>query len=116
MILHHCVRRPANGGDGHCISKISVSVPPAGRGQSVRLGNPVYAPHPRQLGWHFESQGFVRRESIRRWSPALSLSLRRGRGDFSNSIPLQDTRWLELDDSWSYKQFERRNRSSRWHY
>ena len=71
---------------------------------------------PRELGWHFESQGLVRRKPIRGWSAALLLTLRRGRSNFSNSIPFQDTRWLEFDGPWSYEHFERRNSSSRWHY
>src|SRR4030095_265275 len=102
--------------DGQCRSKISVSMPTVSRCESVRLGNPVSPSRPVELGWHFESQGLVRRKPIRGWSAALLLTLRRGRADFSNSIPFQDTRRLEFDGPWSYKQFERRNRSSGWYY
>src|SRR5439155_19184811 len=84
--------------------------------ESVRLGNSLYPSRPRQLGWHVGTERLVRRKPIRGWPPALPLSLRRRSANFSNSIPVQGTRWLEFDGSWSYKQSERRDRSSRWHY
>src|SRR6184192_2342214 len=84
--------------------------------ESVRLGNSIYPSRPCQLGWYVGTGGFVRRKPIRGWPPALPLSLRRRSANFSNSIPVQDTRWLEFDGSWYHKQSERRDRSSRWHY
>jgi len=65
---------------------------------------------------HVETGGLVRRKPIREWPPALPLSLRRRSADFSTSIPVQDTRWLESDGPWSHKQPQRRHRSSRWRY